>query len=260
MCCRKLGGGPIVALQLDLRIHKGDHIGDRHGPLGQRGDGEQQERAEEPEFCLHGVTSSVLAPLSYSLESTSNFEYHWSDSRWPQNRRDNSQAEAERASGAIDFRLLFESGQGLHLVLTPTFEIIAASDAHLARDHDRAEPSHRTGRFRSISRTIPTILALRESANYAHPWRPCFGLARRTPWLSRNMTSGGLSPRAADLKNDTGVPSIPLIMNAKWRGHLYYSSRRGRDGIHPPQAGRRKSHSCAAHPFRADGSRNLSPG
>ena len=47
------------------------------------------------------------------------------------NPRDNSQAEAERASGAIDFRLLFESAQGLYLVLTPRFEIIAVSDAYL---------------------------------------------------------------------------------------------------------------------------------
>ncbi len=45
--------------------------------------------------------------------------------------RDNSPAEAERASGAIDFRLLFESGQGLYLVLTPSFTIIAVSDAYL---------------------------------------------------------------------------------------------------------------------------------
>ncbi len=32
---------------------------------------------------------------------------------------------------AIDFRLLFESAPGLYLVLTPSFEIIAASDAYL---------------------------------------------------------------------------------------------------------------------------------
>ncbi|HSR05742.1 MAG TPA: response regulator [Bryobacteraceae bacterium] len=32
---------------------------------------------------------------------------------------------------AIDFRLLFESSPGLYLVLTPSFEIIAASDAYL---------------------------------------------------------------------------------------------------------------------------------
>ncbi len=45
--------------------------------------------------------------------------------------RDNPQAEAERKPGAIDFRLLFESAQGLYLVLSPNLTIIAASDAYL---------------------------------------------------------------------------------------------------------------------------------
>jgi len=45
--------------------------------------------------------------------------------------RDTSQAEAERISGAVDFRLLFESAQGLYLVLTPGLKIIAVSDAYL---------------------------------------------------------------------------------------------------------------------------------
>src|SRR5258708_905358 len=45
--------------------------------------------------------------------------------------RVNSPPEAERKGGPIDFRLLFESGQSLQLVLTPTFEIVAASDADL---------------------------------------------------------------------------------------------------------------------------------
>ena len=45
--------------------------------------------------------------------------------------RDTSQAEAERISGAVDFRLLFESAQGLYLVLNPGLKIIAVSDAYL---------------------------------------------------------------------------------------------------------------------------------
>ena len=45
--------------------------------------------------------------------------------------RDHSPVEAERNTETIDFRLLFESGQSLQLILTPTFEIVAASDAHL---------------------------------------------------------------------------------------------------------------------------------
>lgn len=44
---------------------------------------------------------------------------------------DNARAEAERNAGLIDFRLLFESGQSLQLILSPAFEIVAASDAHL---------------------------------------------------------------------------------------------------------------------------------
>jgi signal transduction histidine kinase/DNA-binding response OmpR family regulator len=40
-------------------------------------------------------------------------------------------AEPRDNSSAIDFRLLFESGQSLQLILTPTFEVVAASDAHL---------------------------------------------------------------------------------------------------------------------------------
>src|ERR1044071_3909244 len=45
--------------------------------------------------------------------------------------RGNSNSGPGRWSGDIDFRLLFESGQGLLLVLSPAFEIIAVSDAHL---------------------------------------------------------------------------------------------------------------------------------
>ena len=45
--------------------------------------------------------------------------------------RDNPLAEAERNADEIDFRLLFESAQGLYLVLTPSLKIIAVSDAYL---------------------------------------------------------------------------------------------------------------------------------
>ena len=49
----------------------------------------------------------------------------------PGNRRQHSQAEAERKSDAVDFRLLFESVPGPCLVLTPRFTIVAVSDAYL---------------------------------------------------------------------------------------------------------------------------------
>ncbi|MBZ5676515.1 MAG: response regulator [Acidobacteriia bacterium] len=49
----------------------------------------------------------------------------------PSEPLDNTPTEAERHTESIDFRHLFESGQSLQLILTPTFEIIAASDAHL---------------------------------------------------------------------------------------------------------------------------------
>jgi signal transduction histidine kinase/CheY-like chemotaxis protein len=45
--------------------------------------------------------------------------------------RDNPPAEADRNAEPIDFRLLFESAQGLYLVLTPGLKIIAVSDAYL---------------------------------------------------------------------------------------------------------------------------------
>ena len=49
----------------------------------------------------------------------------------PSDPLDNPSTEADRHTESIDFRHLFEVGQSLQLILTPTFEIIAASDAHL---------------------------------------------------------------------------------------------------------------------------------
>src|SRR6185369_6834557 len=53
-------------------------------------------------------------------------------------------AEAERHTQTIDFRHLFESGQSLQLILTPAFEIVAVSDAHLRAT--MTERSHVIGR------------------------------------------------------------------------------------------------------------------
>ena len=49
----------------------------------------------------------------------------------PSDPLDNPSTEADRHTESIDFRHLFEAGQSLQLILTPTFKIIAASDAHL---------------------------------------------------------------------------------------------------------------------------------
>ena len=45
--------------------------------------------------------------------------------------RETPHAEADAKPDAPDFRLLFESAQGLYLVLTPAFKIVAVSDAYL---------------------------------------------------------------------------------------------------------------------------------
>jgi len=62
------------------------------------------------------------------------------------NPSDNSQTHSDRARDAIDFRLLFESAQGLYLVLTPSFKIIAVSDAYLR--------ATKTGRDQILGRGI----------------------------------------------------------------------------------------------------------
>ena len=49
----------------------------------------------------------------------------------PAEPRENGAGHVAQSAAQIDFRLLFESAQGLYLVLTPRFEIIAVSDAYL---------------------------------------------------------------------------------------------------------------------------------
>ena len=51
----------------------------------------------------------------------------------------------------IDYQLLFESVPGLYLVLSPNFEIKAASNAYL-RDDDETRRGSRAINFRGVSR------------------------------------------------------------------------------------------------------------
>ena len=49
---QEVGRGAIVAFQLDLRIHKRDHVGDRHGPLRQRGSAPEKGARNTMHFLL----------------------------------------------------------------------------------------------------------------------------------------------------------------------------------------------------------------
>ena len=53
--------------------------------------------------------------------------------------RHKAASEAAAPTSAVDFRLLFESAPGLYLVLAPSFEIVAVSDAYLRATMTRRE-------------------------------------------------------------------------------------------------------------------------
>lgn len=112
--------------------------------------------------------------------------------------------DAAAPPSAIDFRLLFESAPGLYLVLSPSFEIIAASDAYLratmtqrenllgkhifAAFPDNPDDPEASG-VRKLHESLKSVLETR----------------RADAMACRNMTSAGRNRKAANSRRDSGA-------------------------------------------------------
>ena len=158
-------------------------------------------------------------------------------------------------NGSPDFRALFESAPGLHLVLAPDLTIVAVSDAYLR--------ATMTQREQILSRGIFEVFP-------DNPDDPgATGVQNLRASLERvlkDRVPDAMAVQKYDIRKPQGgfeerfwspVNSPVLDPDA---ARLHHPPRRGRDGVRAPQAGGRRAkqaHAGAADASGKDGSGDL---